>query len=162
MDRLPGPTSTNDLDAQNFTTTRRDNLVPDTTVDINQEIPSCEDSYYRCIISFWRISVGWIGLIALICGIGSFGVQGLGSLSGLPDDVKSKFGVAGIILTGIGVACGLVRQFAEKDILDRTQTLEKLIIQYNKFHPQSQVNQSSPRPNISNPAIPKFLGMKNI
>jgi hypothetical protein len=108
--------------------------VPDVSVNIGEDIPGCEDNYYRCAIPFWRVSETWFDTLACIFSILSSFIGSIATLGSLSSEWETRLGITVAVCGFAVVALISLRNHAHRSVIHHTQTLELLIRQYRKFH----------------------------
>ena len=120
---------------------------PTTTVpavDPEQVIPGCEDSYYRCVICAWRISLGWFGLIGLACSIVTLATQTLANFGGLSAYTQMVISIVSIAASASGVASQTLHQYAQKAIAEDQNLAAGIVSDYNTQHNLRSYSPSGP------------------
>jgi len=117
-------------------------------VNLDEDIPGCEDNYYRCTICAWRISLGWLGLFGLVCSILTLATQTLANFGGLSADVQVKIAIVATVANAVGVALQSLHQYAQKAIAEQQNLLTGILTDYNTEHGITNGGRSTPARHI--------------
>lgn len=98
-------------------------------VNLNEDVPGCTDNYFRCAISFWQIAGGWADFgVTITTATGTF-LTGLSTLSDLPQDTRTKLGIAAVVCGGSATFLHVLKNYSLKAIQDRKNSLAAVITQ---------------------------------
>lgn len=99
-------------------------------VNINQDIPGYEDDYFRCVIIFWSLSLGWIELIITLCVAGSTFLSGMSAVGIGDSSVNRKLSIATAILGATSTVFIVFRNHALRVIKERRAMLRTILNDY--------------------------------
>lgn len=96
-------------------------------VDLKDDVPNCEDSYYRCVIKCLRISRGWIDLLSTI---GLVITSILSAVAANNSDSTSHLSIITAIISGTVAGLRIIKDFAVKDEAQTKQLLREVIAEH--------------------------------
>lgn len=97
----------------------------------NQDIPGCEDNYYRCMITFLRISCGWIELFSTIILIISTVLNAIISTNYLNSNTTMILSIISSFSTGLISGLRMLKNFTVTDENKYKQLLHEIVINYD-------------------------------
>jgi len=103
-------------------------------VDVDENIPGCEDNYYRFIMKVLRISRGWIDFFSTLALMAAAIVSALAAGSNGDSQLTLRLNIAIAVITGIGASLRVLKEFTVSDEKQTQQLLQQIITQYNQDH----------------------------
>lgn len=103
------------------------------SIDLKEDIPGCEDNYYRCCLCCFRLSRGWVDFGVALTLIGGAITSGITTYAHFDN---STMLVVGNITTGLliaGAVLKVCKTYLMEAVITRTQDLETIIRQH-KIH----------------------------
>lgn len=92
---------------------------------IDEDVGRCEYGYFRCLVSFWRVLYGWVGLWLFLTLSASTFMQGA-STFGLLQESKERIEIASFVLTGVATFLTAFKDYSLKVIAERKAQLQEI------------------------------------
>lgn len=109
----------------------------DNDVDLQEDVPGCEDNYYRCCLCCFRITRGWVDLGIALTLVGGAVCTGITTYATLDDATLKIIGT--ITTVGLIAGAGLkaFKTYLVEAAITRTEDLRTVIRQSHQ-HRQAQ------------------------
>ena len=101
------------------------------TENLDENIPGCEDNYYRFVMMVLRISRGWIDFFSTLALMAAAIISSLAAGSKDNQQLTLQLNIATAIITGIGASLRVLKEFTVSDETQSRQYLQQIIRQYN-------------------------------
>lgn len=103
-------------------------------INIEEDIPGCEDNYYRCVIKCLRISRGWIDFFSTLTLILTAILSAVSA--GKYDDKNTVviFGIVTAIISGTTAALRILRDFTVNDEAQRKELLRQMVSEHRDLN----------------------------
>jgi hypothetical protein len=99
-------------------------------INTNEDIPGCEDNYYRCCLITLRVMRGWIDLFSTIILIITAILSAVSTAMN-NSEVRMIIGIVITCLSGVAAGFRLLKDFTINEELDTKKLLNNIIIDYN-------------------------------
>ena len=103
-------------------------------VNLHEDIPGCEDNYYRCVMTTLRISRGWIDLSSTLALMAVAIISALAAGVNTNATLTLKLNIAIAVISGVGAALRILKQFTVDDEAQNRELLRKIVAEYGSIH----------------------------
>jgi hypothetical protein len=101
------------------------------SVNLEENIPGCEDNYYRFIMKVLRISRGWIDLFSTLALMAIAIIGALAAGVNSNPNLTFKLNVSIAIISGVGAALRALKQFTVDDEVQTRALLQQIISEHD-------------------------------
>jgi hypothetical protein len=100
-------------------------------VNIDEDIPGCEDNYYRCTMSCLRIARGWIDFFSTLALMSSTVLGTITATNSNNPDLIKAMGISTAVVTGITAASRILKDFTVSEEAENKQLLKQIVSEYD-------------------------------
>jgi hypothetical protein len=100
-------------------------------INLDEDIPGCEDNYYRCMMSCLRISRTWIDFFSTLALMTSSVLGAVTASNSNNPELIKIVGISTAVVTGITAGSRILKDFTVSEEAETKQLLKQIVSEYD-------------------------------